>query len=632
MEAAERSGALPMAQPLNETPATEARSARASTVTESRWGPRLLAKGGVHFALWAPAIDTLGLAVEGAGAALTMTRTEHGWHEIATQLAAAGSRYSFVLPDGTRVPDPASRFQPNDVHGASEVVDPHSYAWRDARWRGRPWHEAVLYELHVGAFTPAGTFAGAAEKLAHLAELGVTAIELMPIGDFPGRWNWGYDGVFPYAPDASYGRPEDLKAFVDAAHAAGLMVILDVVYNHFGPEGNYLGRYAPEFFTERHHTPWGAGINFDGARSAPVREFFCDNALYWIHEFHFDGLRLDAVHAILDDSPVHILEELARRVRTSVAGRHVHLILENEDNQAARLARNAGGQPILYSAQWNDDIHHVLHTAATGELAGYYAEYLGDDQKLGRALAEGFAFQGEQMHFRGSPRGEPSAHLPPEAFIAFIQNHDQIGNRAFGERLCELATLEAYRAVVAVYLLLPQIPMLFMGEEWQAQQPFSFFCDFHGELAEAIRTGRRAEFSRFPEFQNPDAHARIPDPLALETFLSARLDWDALSVRAHAAGLEWYRELLRVRQREIVPRIPRIGGGAARFEVLGPLAVCVRWRAGEEEDLVLLTNLCHAPLRCAQAIDGRAIWTETEGAEHGVLPPWAVRWLLVPPS
>ena len=406
--------------------------------------------------------------------------------------------------------DPASRYQPEDVHGPSEVVDPAAFAWTDLEWQGRPWKEAVLYEMHIGAFTPEGTFGAAVTKLDYLLELGVTAIEIMPVGDFPGRRDWGYDGALSYAPDASYGRPEELKALVDAAHARGLMVLLDVVYNHFGPEGSFLKAIAPQFFTERYKTPWGEAINMDGDGSGPVREYFIHNALYWIEEFHFDGLRFDAVHAILDDSPRHLLEELAERVRSAFPGDHVHLILENEENQASRLARDSTGRPRWYTAQWNDDLHHVLHVAVTGELAGYYGDYIGRPEKLGRALAEGFAFQGEVMPYRGGPRGEPSGALPPTAFVAFAQNHDQVGNRAFGDRLSAIASPEAVRAVGAVYLLLPQIPMLFMGEEWGAAQPFPFFCDFGPDLAQAVRKGRREEFARFPEFEDPAVRERIP--------------------------------------------------------------------------------------------------------------------------
>jgi malto-oligosyltrehalose trehalohydrolase len=599
---------------------------RASRLAGSGWGPTILATGRVRFRIWAPGVEQVGVALGDGDTPLTMTPAEGGWHELTTTRAAPGALYRFVLPDGTRVPDPASRFQPQDVQGPSEVIDPAAYAWTDTTWRGRPWHEAIIYEMHVGSFTPEGTFRAAAEKLAHLVNLGVTAIELMPIGDFAGTRNWGYDGVLPFAPDSSYGRPEELKALIDAAHQQGLIVFLDVVYNHFGPEGNYLSRYAPQFFTDRHQTPWGAGINFDGPESGPVREYFIENALYWIDEFHFDGLRLDAVHAILDDSATHILDELARRVRDATRGRHIHLILENEANEARRLVRTSDGSPKFYTAQWNDDVHHVLHTAATGELSGYYADYHGDEEKLGRALAEGFAFQGEHMGYRGSPRGEPCAFLAPDAFIAFIQNHDQIGNRAFGERLGEIAPVEALRATVAIYLLLPQIPMLFMGEEWQTSKPFPFFCDFHGELAEAVSAGRRAEFARFPEFQDPESRARIPDPQSPETFQSAKLDWDDVPSSFHAAWLERYRQLLAVRRREIVPRLVRIGGHAGRYKVIGPAAVCVQWQVGAREELMLLANLCHTPLEKVRAAEARVIWKEGGGLENGVLAPWTARW------
>jgi maltooligosyltrehalose trehalohydrolase len=447
------------------------------------FGAELLAQG-VCFRLWAPQCPDISVAIRAADGAVErvvrMSASESGWHELVDAEAHAGTLYSYQLPDGTYVPDPASRFQPSDVHGPSEVIDPRHFVWSD-RWTGRDWNEAVIYEIHIGTFTPTGTFRAAIERLDHLVALGVTAIELMPIADFAGERNWGYDGVLWYAPDSTYGRPEDLKALVQAAHNRGVMVLLDVVYNHFGPDGNFLPSYAPGFFTDRHKTPWGAAVNYDGAHAGPVREFVVQNALYWLHEFNLDGLRFDAVHSILDDSHEHLLEELARRLR-SASTRPIHLLLENEENSASRLARDPGGRALDYSAQWNDDVHHVLHVAATGESQAYYADYIDDTQKLGRALAEGFAFQGEVMPYRGSPRGEPSAFLPPTSFVAFIQNHDQIGNRACGDRLIHSASYEALRAITALYLLLPQIPMLFMGEEWGSDQPFPFFCDYPGKL------------------------------------------------------------------------------------------------------------------------------------------------------
>jgi malto-oligosyltrehalose trehalohydrolase len=587
------------------------------------FGAELQADGRVRFRLWAPPHREVQIELDGGTVA--MKPVDEGWHELVTDRARAGTRYRFVLPDGLRVPDPASRYQLQDVHGPSEVVDPTAYAWRDAGWSGRPWHEAVVYELHIGAFTPEGTFGAAIGKLDHLVALGVTAIEIMPIGDFPGRRNWGYDGVLPFAPDSSYGRPEDLKALVEAAHARGLVVLLDVVYNHFGPEGAYIHPTAPQTFTDRHKTPWGAAINFDGPDSGPVREFVIHNALYWIEEFHFDGLRLDAVHAILDDSSKHLLEELAERVHAAAPDRHIHLILENEENQAGRLVRGENGEPRWYTAQWNDDLHHVLHVAASGETKGYYADYESDTKKLGRAIAEGFAFQGELMPYRGRPRGAPSADLPPTAFVAFIQNHDQVGNRAFGDRVTDFAPTEAVRAIAAVYLLLPQIPMLFMGEEWGAAQPFPFFCDFAPELADAVRKGRREEFARFPQFQDPAVRERIPDPMAEETFASAKLGWDDITRAPHAGWLEWYRRVLATRHAEIVPRLAAIRAGG-RYEVLGRGAVIVRWPLGAGDALILAANLAATPAPGFPAAPGRVVWQEGETDTDGTFGPWTIRW------
>jgi maltooligosyltrehalose trehalohydrolase len=553
-----------------------------------------------------------------------MARQPEGWHELITIGAHPGSLYRFVVAEGLRVPDPASRFQPQDVHGPSEVIDPGAYDWQDAGWRGRPWSEAVVYEIHVGAFTPEGTFRAAAAKLDHLVRLGVTAIEIMPIADFPGARNWGYDGVLPYAPDSAYGRPEDLKALVDAAHARGLSVLLDVVYNHFGPDGNYLPVYAPQFFTDRHKSPWGAGINFDGEHSRPVRDFVIHNALYWVEEFHLDGLRLDAVHAIQDDSARHVLVELAERVRAAVTDRPVHLILENEDNRATLLRRDEDGEPAVYSAQWNDDIHHVLHTAATGENVAYYEAYLGETGLLGRALAEGFAFQGQHMPYSGKPRGEPSGGLPPSAFVAFAQNHDQIGNRAFGQRLNALAPAAAVRAVSAVYLLLPQVPMLFMGEEFGSRQPFLFFVDFTGELADKVRDGRRAEFARFPEFSDPEKRETIPDPVAEATFLASKLRWE----EADAGTEDWFTRVLAARRAVIWPLAGAIGGNAGTCKLIGAAAVEVRWKIAGGGQLLLQANLSAGTVSGFGEASGPVFWQEGETAEGAAFGPWSVVWSL----
>ena len=591
------------------------------------FGAEWQAEGQVRFRLWAPSQESIGIEIDGRPPQ-PLARLGDGWHGCVSDAARPGSQYRFVLPDGLRVPDPAARFQPGEVHGPSEVIDPAAHAWRDAAWRGRPWEEAVIYELHIGAFTPEGTFRAAIARLDHLVALGVTAIEIMPVAAFPGARNWGYDGVLLFAPDASYGRPEDLKALVEAAHARGLMVLLDVVYNHFGPEGNYLHALAPAFFTDRHKTPWGAAINFDGPQSRAVRDFFLHNALYWIEEFHLDGLRLDAVHAILDDSQPKLLAELARRVREAVPDRPVHLVLENEGNQAALLRRDADGTARCYTAQWNDDVHHVLHVAASGEGSGYYAAYQGDTAMLARALAEGFAFQGEHMAYRGHARGEPSADLPPTAFIAFLQNHDQIGNRAFGERLTDLAPAAAVRAAAACCLLLPQIPMLFMGEEWAASQPFPFFCDFGPDLADAVRQGRREEFARFPEFSDPASRARIPDPMAEATFASAKLRWEEVTRPPHAAWLDWHRRILAVRRAEILPRLGAIRRGG-RAMVFGPGAVAVRWDGADGEALHLAANLSAVAASGAAIPEGRVIWQEGEMDQQRGLGAWSVRWSIV---
>jgi|HubBroStandDraft_2_1064218.scaffolds.fasta_scaffold07159_2 malto-oligosyltrehalose trehalohydrolase len=554
-----------------------------------------------------------------------------GWHELTVPNARAGTRYQFLLEDGTAAPDPASRYQPLDVTGPSEVIDPDSYQWNTKNWTGRPWHDCILYELHIGTFTPQGTFRAVIDKLDYLRDLGITAIELMPVADFPGQRNWGYDGVLWFAPDSSYGSPDDLKALIDAAHARNLMVFLDVVYNHFGPEGNYIPLYAPTIYTGRHHTPWGEAINYDGPESRPVREFAIQNALYWLEEFRLDGLRLDAVHALIDDSPKHILEELAERVHDSIGlTRHVHLVLENGANQSRWLVRNDQNQPRWYSAQWNDDLHHSLHVAATKETAGYYLDYPDYLAKLGRALAEGFSFQGEIVKFLNANRGEPSTFLPPTAFVGFIQNHDQIGNRAFGERLTSIAEPEAIRAIASVYLLCPQIPLLFMGEEYAAAQPFPFFCDFSGALADAVRNGRRAEFSAFPEFSDPASRERIPDPVSPATFQSAKLQWNDLQSPLHSDWLTWYRNLLRVRTEEIVPRLPKFAGNHATFHVQENI-LQVQWHSIDGSLLKLQACLSDQPSPIPPDLTGRQICRQGSASSNS-LGSWSVLWSIIDPT
>jgi maltooligosyltrehalose trehalohydrolase len=552
------------------------------------FGAEVLPGGGVRFRLWAPGAKKVELAL--GERLIAIAAQTDGWFEHIEPKAGAGTRYRYRIDGELLVPDPASRFQPEDVGGPSEVIDPEAFQWGDEAWQNRPWNEAVIYELHVGTFTPSGTYRGAIEKLSALKDLGITAIELMPLSDFAGKRNWGYDGVLPYAPDSAYGRPEDLKALINAAHGAGLMVLLDVVYNHFGPEGNYLPRYAPQFFTDRHKTPWGAAIDFSNDFA---RKFFVHNVLYWLEEYRFDGLRFDAVHAIIDESPKHILNEIREAVPATK-----HLVLENDANQARFIG------PQLYTAQWNDDSHHGYHVLATGESDGYYVAYADAPAKhLARCLAEGFAYQGEQSPFSKEPRGEPSAHLPPSCFVDFLQNHDQIGNRALGERLTQLSEERKLKALSAIQLLAPSPPLLFMGEEWGCKQPFLFFCDFKGELGEAVRKGRREEFSGFASFKSS-----IPDPLAESTFKQCVLNWD----QRDEGWLSHYRELLQLRAREIAPR----NFAPGRYRMLGERAFEVDW-----DGLTLIANCGDPRVQINDVPQGDPLWSNGKPGD-----PWSVNW------
>lgn len=555
-----------------------------------------------RFALWAPDAFYVSVELEN-GKSIAMLPQADGWFEVEIK-CPAGTRYRYNIDGEQDVPDPASRAQASDVHGWSLVVDPLAYHWRQPNWQGRPWHEAVIYELHVGAL---GGYANVEQHLPRLAELGVTAIELMPLAQFPGERNWGYDGVLPYAPHSSYGTPEQLKHLIDSAHEHGLAVILDVVYNHFGPDGNYLGQYAASFFQEDVHTPWGAGIDFERRE---VRDFFLDNALMWLLEYRFDGLRLDAVHAI--DNP-GFLQELAQRVRQQVdTGRHVWLVLENELNQASLLKHD-------FDAQWNDDFHNVLHVLLTGETDAYYSDFAQDPTaKLARCLGEGFIYQGDTTR-HGHARGEPSAGLPPTAFVAFLQNHDQIGNRALGERLHQLCPPQALKAATALLLLSPMIPLMFMGDEANAAEPFLFFTDHHGELAEAVREGRRNEFADFAAFHDPERREHIPDPNALSTLQQSM---PTLADQDHVA---FYRELLSLRHRHIVPHLP--GSVALGAQVLGDAAVSARWRLGNGSVLQIDLNLSATALEHSTAPH---LIFATPASDGTHLPPYSARITLSP--
>ncbi len=581
-----------------------------------RFGPRLEDDGGVTFRLWAPAAWTVDLV---CSETLTMLRGEGGWFELTVPAARAGLQYRFRIDGELEVADPASAFQPADVGGPSEVIA-HAYDWRAAGWRGRPWHEAVILEAHVGAFTPEGTFRAAIGKLDHLVETGITALELMPVADFSGRRNWGYDGVLLFAPDSAYGTPGDLKALVDAAHQRGLMVFLDVVYNHFGPEGNYLGRYAPSFFCTEASTPWGAAVDYGVPQ---VRDFMVENALHWLDRYRFDGLRLDAVHAIARRGEPSILEEISKAAGqlSRETGRLIHLVLENDSNEAGLLDPLTPTPRGKYRAQWNDDYHHAWHVLLTGESRGCYKDYIEDPRaQLRRIFASGFAYQGEpSVHRGGARRGEPSGALPPTAFVSFLQNHDQIGNRACGERLDALASACAIEAALAVTLLAPMPPLMFMGEEWGATQPFPFFCDFCGDLAEAVRNGRRAEFKEDDPSRPEQGH--IPDPLAQETFASAVLDWNARTNAPHKLRLELVRRLLATRRAEIVPRLRDLSGWSASADLAAGVVSAI-WRL-DGGALRLCANLSDKSQPRPIRSDGRPIWG---GPAPDFLQPWSVHW------
>jgi len=576
-------------------------------------------RDGVRFRLWAPAAKRVELVLDRA---LPMQPLPEGWHEHAVADAHAGTRYRFRIDGEVAVPDPASAFQPEDVSGPSEVIDHDRYDWKAPDWRGRPWHETAILELHIGTFTPQGTFRAAIEKLDHVAETGLTAIELMPIADFPGRWNWGYDGVLLYAPDSSYGRPEDLKALVDEAHRRGLMVFLDVVYNHFGPEGNYLARYAPQFFVAA-HTPWGQAIDYANPQ---VRAFAIGNALHWLSHYRFDGLRLDAVHALAEPSGSLLLKELSVAVGdlAATSGRALHLMLENDDNRPGLLDPQADPPNGRYRAQWNDDYHHAWHLLLTGERQGYYRDYADDPRRhLARVLASGFAYQGEvSAHRGGRARGEASGALPPAAFIDFLQNHDQIGNRPRGERLSALTDSDALAAALAVTLLAPMPPLLFMGEEWGSKRPFPFFCDFHGELADAVRKGRREEFKAAYEADGED----IPDPLDRSTFQLAKLDWGSCASPQGQQRLELIRGLLRTRAKVIVPRLAGAKFGSAQWH---DQVLMADWRLGNGSKLCLVANL--SPGASPRPPGMRSVTPIWGGTCGEMLPPWSVLWGLRAP-
>ncbi|WP_419896706.1 malto-oligosyltrehalose trehalohydrolase [Roseomonas sp. USHLN139] len=569
-----------------------------------------------RFRLWAPGQPEVTL-LRRDQPPLPMQPLAEGWWQVEAE-APAGTRYRFALGDGPNVPDPASQGQDGDVDGWSVVQDHGAYRWKHSDWRAHPWPQSVVYELHVGAL---GGFRGVMAELPRLAALGVNTIELMPVNDFAGSANWGYDGVLPYAPDETYGTPDELKALVDAAHGQGIAVMLDVVYNHFGPAGNYWHAITADFFRSDISTPWGDAIDF---RHDAVRDFFIQNAIFWLCEYRFDGLRLDAVHAITSET---FLTELSERVRAATAGRPVYLVLENERNDAALLEKK-------FEAQWNDDAHHCLHVLLTGEEEAYYADYAdAPAERLARALAEGFVYQGEESTNLGHARGTPSGHLPASAFVNSLQTHDQVGNRAFGDRIFTLAPPDNVRAALLVLLLTPPVPMLFMGDEYAAERPFLFFTGFGSpELATAVREGRRKEFARFASFADPERRERIPDPNDPKTFAASSPQPGDREHPANAEAEAFCRFLLETRRRKLARHLA--GAQSLGAAALGEHGVRAQWRLADGSVLSVAAQFGEESLPCPH-FPGEMIAASTphagEAARGGELPPRsALAWLQEP--
>lgn len=550
---------------------------------------------GVRYCIWAPFHSELAVCVrhqDGHEDTQRMEPQPNGYFLLDDPNGRPGDRYIYKLSDGSTVPDPASHFQPDGVHGWSECIDHRAYSWRCDKWERPGWHGQAIYEIHVGTFTPRGTFSSAIERLDHIAALGIGAIELMPVADFPGDRNWGYDGVDLFAPARCYGTPDELRGLVDAAHERGLAVILDVVYNHLGPDGNYLARFASSYFHAEQDTPWGASFNLDGPDSRPVRDFFLSNAAYWLDEYRFDGLRLDATHAMRDDSPRHLLADLAQVVHE----RGAFLIAEDERNTCEVLTRENGGGAQL-DAVWADDFHHQVRVALTGIQEGYFESYDGSAADLASVLDNGWYYTGQAFPFwKGRPRGEPCRHLPTSAFITCIENHDQVGNRALGERLANLIGSSAYRAASALLCLTPYPPLIFMGQEWAASTPFLYFTDHAGELGRQISVGRQKEFASAGINQQLKPE-EVPDPQALETFVRSKLSWDELRAEPHASILALYRRCLEYRAKWLKGRsLDRDAWSVDSFERV----IAIRYRSAEPSECLVVSSL-HGDARLSLA-------------------------------
>ena len=530
------------------TAADQRRTPGDGQISEAFFGA-LPSQDGVRFRLWAPDARELQLVLHDGAAAGThpLARTEGGVFETWVRGAAAGNTYGFRMDGDEPRPDPASRFQPRGVHGPSQIVDPATYRWTDTHWRPRRAEDLIVYELHVGTFTRDGTFAAARERLPYLRDLGITAVELMPVADFAGSRNWGYDGVALFAPSRAYGHPDDLRAFVDAAHGHGLAVMLDAVYNHLGPEGAYVPHFSQRYLTERHESPWGRAVNLDGPGAEYVRRFILDNALYWLREFHLDGLRLDATHALIDDSDTNIVQELVQTLRQA-APRKVFLHAEDHRNMAQMLEPASEGGWDL-DGVWADDFHHVVRRMVSGDAHGYFADFQGTAHELATIVRQGWLYTGQHSTNMDHPRGTSPERVPMYRFVVCLQNHDQVGNRATGDRVHHTIAADAWRAATVVLLTAPMTPLLFMGQEWSASTPFLYFTDLEPELGRLVTAGRRREFKAFPEFSAPGATERIPDPQAAQTFESSRLRWEEQRQGEHGRVLALYRQLLALRRK-----------------------------------------------------------------------------------
>jgi maltooligosyltrehalose trehalohydrolase len=556
-------------------------------------GAELVAGRGVHFRVWAPRRQWVEVIFDDGREPVQLKAEGNGYHSGFAEGLTAGALYRFRL-DGSQqaYPDPVSRFQPQGVHGPSQVVDPASFRWTDDAWPGVAPDGQVLYELHVGTFTPEGTWSAAMRELPALAEVGVTCVEMMPVCDFAGRFGWGYDGVDLFAPTHLYGTPDDLRAFIDRAHALGIGVILDVVYNHLGPDGNVLPEFSEDYFTDKHKNDWGKSLNFDGENNAPVREFFLANAGYWIEEFHFDGYRFDATQAILDDSPTHILAEICTVARRAGGKRKVYLINENEP-QHTRLVRPVDRGGYGLDALWNDDFHHSAMVALSGKHEAYYTDHRGTPQEFISSAKYGYLFQGQRYVWQKKRRGTPALDLPPTAFVNFIQNHDQLANSGTGLRAHDVTSPGQLRAMTALLLLMPQTPMLFQGQEWAASSPFHYFADHTPEIGKLVRQGRAKEMSQFPSIATAEMQRALIDPTAEETFRASKLDHAERTRGRHAQMFQLHKDLLRLRREEpVFRRVAKRGGfdGA----VLGHDAFVLRYFGDAPDgtgDRLLLVNL-----------------------------------------